>query len=226
MHKIELIVFDMAGTTINEDNIVYKTLQKTISDCGYKVSLATVLEIGAGKEKFNAIKDIIFNLVDINKIELLTEIIFEKFKKELEMTYALAKVSVFDGVEELFNELRKKGIKIALNTGYDFRTATSLLEKIDWKRGVNYDVLITATDVEKNRPNPDMILKAMSILDIKSALAVMKVGDSSIDILEGKNANCGVTIGVTTGAHTRSQLEEADPTYVIESILKIQEIID
>ena len=29
---IKLVVFDMAGTTINEDNVVYKTLQKAVNN--------------------------------------------------------------------------------------------------------------------------------------------------------------------------------------------------
>lgn len=31
MSKIQLAVFDMAGTTVNEDNVVYKTVQKVLS---------------------------------------------------------------------------------------------------------------------------------------------------------------------------------------------------
>ena len=43
MHTIKLAVFDMAGTTVNENNIVYKTVQKVINDLGYEVSLDQVL---------------------------------------------------------------------------------------------------------------------------------------------------------------------------------------
>ncbi|RZJ82932.1 MAG: HAD family hydrolase, partial [Chryseobacterium sp.] len=28
--NIQMVIFDMAGTTVNEDNLVYKTLQKSI----------------------------------------------------------------------------------------------------------------------------------------------------------------------------------------------------
>ena len=54
-----MIVFDMAGTTIDEDNLVYKTLHKAIAETGVVLSLEEVLSIGAGKEKLNAIKDIL-----------------------------------------------------------------------------------------------------------------------------------------------------------------------
>jgi len=32
--KTKLMVFDMAGTTVNENGIVYKTLLKTLNDYG------------------------------------------------------------------------------------------------------------------------------------------------------------------------------------------------
>jgi phosphoglycolate phosphatase-like HAD superfamily hydrolase len=47
---------------------------------------------------------------------------------------------------------------------------------------------------------------------------VIKVGDSKIDIEEGKNANCLFTIGVTTGAQTRQQLLEANPDYIMDDL--------
>ena len=56
--KVEMVVFDMAGTTIDEDNIVYKTLQKSINQFGIEVTLDHVLAIGAGQEKLNAINQL------------------------------------------------------------------------------------------------------------------------------------------------------------------------
>ena len=55
---IKLVVFDMAGTTVDEQNVVYKTLQKAINHGGIPVTLEDVLETGAGKEKKAAIIDI------------------------------------------------------------------------------------------------------------------------------------------------------------------------
>ena len=57
--KIELVVFDMAGTTVNEDNVVYKTVQQVINEEGFNISLADVLEHAAGKEKHQAITDVL-----------------------------------------------------------------------------------------------------------------------------------------------------------------------
>ena len=87
------------------------------------------------------------------------------------------------------------------------------------------EVVVTASDVKKNRPNPDMILYAMDRLNIHNADAIIKVGDSTIDIEEGRNAGCKYNIGVTTGAHTKEQLKTANPNFIFDNIYDLMLII-
>lgn len=224
MHNIELVVFDMAGTTVNEDNVVYKTLQKAINNTGRNLTLDFVLKHGAGKEKYQAIKDILKE-EDGHHHDDKATVLFENFKTLLKKAYEDLEVTTYTGVEDLIDFLKKENIKIALNTGYDKNTAQFLIDKMKWKLGVQFDALVTADDVKKGRPNPDMIFEAMKILQIDSPEKVIKAGDSIIDIEEGKNANCGMTIGVTTGAHTRKQLASASPTYVLDALLELKDIL-
>ncbi|MEH6679829.1 MAG: phosphonatase-like hydrolase [Sediminicola sp.] len=221
---IELAVFDMAGTTVDEKNVVYKTLQKAINEKGYGLSLDFVLEHGAGKEKHQAIKDILERHTGKSDPELAGTI-FTEFQGMLKQAYAELSVGTYVGVEDLMDALRMGGVKIALNTGYDTKTAQLLLDRMKWTIGLQYDALITADDVEKGRPAPDMILKAMEILQINDPSKVLKVGDSIIDIEEGKNLPCGMTVGVTTGAHTRKQLASAGPTFVLDSLWSLRDIL-
>ena len=92
-------------------------------------------------------------------------------------------------------------------------------------RGREYDALITADDVKNGRPAPDMIQKAMELFGITDASEVVKIGDSIIDIEEGTAANRGITIGITTGAHTKEQLISATPTYVFSNLTELLEIV-
>lgn len=223
MHNIQLVVFDMAGTVVNEDNVVYKTLQKAINQQGLDLTLDFVLEHGAGKEKHQAIKDI---LAHVDSGEIDSQTVYENFKVLLDKAYDSLTVTSFEGVVSLLKELRLKNIKIALNTGYTTPVAERLLEKMNWVKGDHYDALITADDVLFGRPNPDMIFEAMEVLNILEPGKVLKAGDSIIDIQEGKNAHCGITVGVTTGAHTREQLESAQPNYVLDSLSEISEYLN
>lgn len=223
--RIELVVFDMAGTTVDEGNVVYKTVQKVINEEGFTVSLEDVLKHGAGKEKYQAITDILATCTSITNVKSVVEKAFANFKIALEKAYNELDVKTFEGTEELFKDLQANHIKVVLNTGYDSSTANKLLDKLGWKVGVTIDALVTADDVKNGRPEGDMILKAMELMGVNDSLKVLKVGDSAIDIEEGKSAHCGMTAGVLTGAQTREQIQEAAPTYIVESLKELRVIL-
>lgn len=222
MKEIKLVVFDMAGTTVNEDNVVYKTLARALQGSGVEVSLEKVLEIGAGKEKFQAIVDI---LEALGNRDGDPKAIFKDFQGLLVEAYAQLEVVPYEGVEELFQRLRSHGVRVVLNTGYDRVTAQSLLDKLGWKTQVHIDALITADDVRTSRPSPEMIHRAMELYRIQDPSLVLKAGDSAIDIQEGKNANCGVTVGVLTGAQTREQLASAGPTVILGALHELGDLM-
>ena len=221
---IKMVVFDMAGTTVNENMVVYKTLQKAIHEAGYDFTMEQVLAEGAGKEKMDAIKSIL-QVYAGKQDEALTDNIYKNFIVLLEAAYDTLEVLPQDNAAELFQALKQRKILVVLNTGYNEKTAMSLVAKIGWKKGVEFDGLVTATDVAHSRPAPDMILLAMKQFGIKDAREVVKVGDSIIDIEEGRNAGCGLSIGITTGAHTMEQLQSANPDYVIDNLIELLPLV-
>lgn len=223
---IKMVVFDMAGTTVNENNIVYKTLRNAINSIGgYQLSLDEVLEHGAGKEKLQAIRSILKNSLNIED-EQLAERMFDLFLEQLKHAYEVENVYPNANANELFRILKDKDVLRVLNTGYDKKTAESLLAKLNWAVGKDIDALITASDVPRNRPYPDMINLAMEKFGIKDPSSVAKIGDSAIDIQEGQNAKCALSIGITTGAHNSVQLKSVDPDYIIEDLLELVSIIE
>jgi phosphonatase-like hydrolase len=225
MAKIKLVVFDMAGTVVDENNVVYKTLQKAISEKVVEVSLEWVLALGAGKEKKQAITDILAEFAP-GADEVKVEEAYQHFAKLLDDAYSDLDVKPQPGTLEIFEWLSEKGIKSALNTGYSRAVAEGLISKLGWQQGKDFDLLVTASEVSKARPAPDMIFLAKEKLGIASDNQIAKIGDSIIDIEEGKNANCGLTIGITTGAHTRSQLLTANPDHIINNLEELKSLID
>lgn len=221
---IKMIVFDMAGTTVNENMVVYKTLQKAINEAGFNFTMDQVLAEGAGKEKLDAIKSILQLSAGKEKDGLINDI-YRHFIVLLEKAYDTQDILPQNNAEELFRTLKQRGILIVLNTGYNEKTATQLIAKIGWKKGEEFDGLVTATDVQHSRPAPDMIWLAMKQFAVNDAREVAKVGDSIIDIEEGTNAGCSLNIGITTGAHTRQQLQSANPDYIIDDLLELLPLI-
>ncbi len=115
--------------------------------------------------------------------------------------------------------------QVALNTGYRRPIAEGLLRQLDWLDHPAIDLVLTADDVERSRPHPDMIFLAMQKLGIPDARQVGKIGDSVADIEEGLNAGCGLAAGITTGAQTAEQLWEAKPTHVFNSLEEVYKFV-
>ncbi|TWR29610.1 phosphonatase-like hydrolase [Mucilaginibacter pallidiroseus] len=220
---IKMVVFDMAGTTIDEQNIVYKTLHKAILNAGYSVSLNDVLEVGAGMEKLQAIKSILLKKADVTD-EQVALTIFADFATGLDHAYSNSEIAPQPGALATFTALKQKGIAVVLNTGYSGRVAKTIVDKLGWQKGREYDELITASDVSNGRPAPDMILMAANKFNVEP-IQIVKVGDSVIDIEEGKNAGCAMSIGITTGAHTFDQLQAANPDHIINNLQELLELI-
>ena len=221
---IELLVLDMAGTTVDEDTVVYKTVRAAINAAGHQFSQQQVQAAGAGKEKSQAIRDVMALGGNVPADEEVATI-FADFKLRLAAAYESLDVREQPGASEVFAKLRQQGVKVVLNTGYDRATAEQLIAKIGWVVGQDIDGLVTASDVGNGRPAPDMIHLAMQQTSIASGENVAKIGDSAIDIEEGKNAGCGMTLGVTTGAQTREQLTAAGPTHIVDSLAEMCDLI-
>ncbi|WP_419869371.1 phosphonatase-like hydrolase [Chryseobacterium sp. CT-SW4] len=222
MKNIELLVLDMAGTTVDEDNVVYKTLTQAVNDAGYTVSLEKVLTECAGKEKYEAISDLL-HTIGGNRED--AQSIFENFSEQLKNAYINLNVKPINGVEEFLLNTRARNKKIVLNTGYNSAIALQLLEKLGWRENLHYDALITADDVSESRPSPEMIQFAMKKFNINDPQLVLKAGDSVIDIEEGKNAGCGITIAVLSGAQSHTELEKANPDYILNTLSEAGNII-
>lgn len=221
---IRLVVFDMAGTTIDEDNVVYKTVREAVNAAGYEFTQTQVQEAGAGKEKSQAIRDVLALDGNSHSDDEVMQI-FADFQQRLATAYDALEVREQPGASEVFAALREQGIAVVLNTGYDRATAERLLVKAGWIVGEHIDGLVTADDVEVGRPGPDMIHLAMKLTGVEAGNSVAKIGDSVIDIEEGKNAGCGLTFGVTTGAQTEAQLRTAHPSHVVDSLREMFDLI-
>ena len=207
-----------------EAKIVYKTLHRCINESGIPVSYEKVIEIGAGKEKSQAVRDIL-SQYSLDSSLHIQGAIYNFFLQELSNKYSSLEVKPMLGAEEVFMKLRTLKIFIAFNTGYNRTTTEQLIAKLNWKKQVHYDLIITSSEVARSRPAPDMIWRAMELLGIQSADKVIKVGDSCTDIIEGKNAGCRFSIGITTGAQTHDELLTSSPDFVIDQLNELLPII-
>ena len=126
----------------------------------------------------------------------------------------------------VFQALQEKNIKVALNTGFTRAITDTILKRLGWIDNPLIDTTICSDEVPEGRPYPFMIQNIMQQLLIENAADVIKVGDTEVDIKEGRNAGCGLVVAVTTGAYLREQLNQHHPDYIINSLNELLPIID
>ncbi len=71
-----------------------------------------------------------------------------------------------------------------------------------------------------------MIQKLMNDAGITTASSVIKVGDTEVDVNEGRNARCLYSIAVTTGAFTREQILAYSPDFILDDVMALIPILE
>jgi phosphonatase-like hydrolase len=127
--------------------------------------------------------------------------------------------------EEVFAQLKQRGIRIALNTGFSRKIADKIVDRFQWKEKGLIDDLIGSDEVEKGRPYPYMINKLMQRAGVADPSEVAKVGDTTVDIEEGKNAGCLYVVAMASGAGEESDLKLMRPTHLIHDLSEIPNIL-
>ncbi len=221
---IKMVVFDMAGTTIHENNVVYHTLKNTLDEFGFPLSIEKVLSIAGGKEKKTAILDLIKSTGSKPVTDKKLETIYDRFIGNLNQSYDKMEISPASGLDKVFEFLKENKISIVLNTGYNTFIANKLLKRVQLSEILDFDLLVTADMVNRARPYPDMINYALEFFQIH-ATSCIKVGDSTVDIQEGINAGCRYSIGITTGAQNFYELSTVEPSFIIDELTELIPII-
>jgi len=216
---IELVVFDMAGTTVDEGMTVYETLAFALREYGQQIDMHSKdFEMWHGANKIEAIRHF---LTKAGRSEDEVQSCFKLFLSTLEASYfgPNSTVKEIKGAKELFGKLRQKGIKVALNTGYPRATANALIEKVSFVGAI--DDSVVAEEVGMGRPYPYMIHHLMRRFNVLNPRKVAKVGDTVRDVEEGRYSGCGLVIGVLSGAEKQEELVAAGADLIIPSVADI-----
>ncbi|MGA0557397.1 HAD family hydrolase [Larkinella sp. VNQ87] len=237
MNTFQLVVFDMAGTTVTDQHEVEQCFAQAASQTGLIVSDERILAMQGLAKRFvfetlwqeqlgAPTPDELKNRVD-HSYQLFTEI--------LENHYRTQPVTPTEGCLETFAFLRENGIKIALTTGFYRRVTDIILEKLGWLNGLDENYLgndqttiqlsIASDEVEKGRPHPLMIHKAMRILNVTDPKRVVNIGDTPSDLLSGQAADVGLNLGVVNGTHTLAQLASYPHDRLLASLRELPAVL-
>ncbi|GGB07429.1 HAD family hydrolase [Puia dinghuensis] len=228
MSSIQLVVFDIAGTTVQDSGSVAEAFISAFRDFGFEIPQAEVKKV-MGFRKIDAIALLLETFAPAKKDDdILIDRIHTRFIDTMIAFYRDDEdLAPFPYAEQVFSALKQQGIKVALNTGFTRSITDTILHRLRWDdRSSLIDMVICSDEVSHGRPYADMIETLINVLGVSSPSNVLKIGDTEVDVEEGRNASCGKVVSVTTGAYTREQLEPYHPDFIIDDLRELLPIIE
>jgi phosphonatase-like hydrolase len=214
---IELIVCDMAGTTVYDGDAVNVSFRGALAAAGVDADPALVDTV-MGLAKPEAIRILLTKSGRSASDDQISPIHDDFVRRMLHYYATDPTVREIPGASGALAELRSAGVKVALNTGFSRPIVTTLLDRLGWRVPDTIDAVVCSNEVPHGRPAPDMIRALMKQLGLTDSRKIAKVGDTWADLDEGANAGCGINLGVTTGSFTREQLQTRPHTAILDSI--------
>jgi AHBA synthesis associated protein len=196
------VVFDLDGVIVNSFEVMRQAF-----------SVAYAEAVGAGEPPFAEYNTHLGRYFpDIMRIMGLPLAMEEPFVRE---SYRLAHlVPVHDGVRGLLGELRARGHRTAVATGKSGARARSLLDQLGLLP--EFDVVIGSDEVARPKPAPDIVRRALDVLEMPVGRAMM-IGDAVTDLQSAQAAGVTAVAALWGIEGDRDALLAAGPDVVLEA---------
>mgnify|MGYP006189600709 FL=1 len=227
MRNYSLVVFDIAGTTVRDKGNIAEAFIDAMKEYGFTIPAEEVNKV-MGWRKKDAIRLLLdkFNTVIDENTDVLIEQIHDAFIRKMISFYESDEdLQALNHAEEVFATLKRHKIKVALNTGFTRAITDVILKRLNWTTDNLLDYTIASDEVPEGRPHSYMIRELMQRSGVEDSEEVVKVGDTEVDVQEGRNAGCGLVVSITTGAYKREQLSQYNPDYIIDGLEQLPALI-
>ena len=146
MSEPRLVVFDMAGTTVEDDGQVSAAFTVALAAHGISVTPEQINRVRGASKRQAVLRFVPEGPTQSDDARA----IYARFRQELAHRYATGGVRAIAGAADAFQDLRHRGIKVALTTGFDRDTTTLLLSSLGWLADT-VDTIVCGDDVAQGR---------------------------------------------------------------------------
>lgn len=220
---VKAVIFDFDGVISDSEPCHFAASNKALEQFGIQLTKEQYYTDYLGftdyelfesvGEKFNTD----FNKTQIEKLVEQKAIFFEQVIRQAD--------HLIEGIPQLIQMLKNSGIKVGIYSGALQGDIELMLEDSGFENC--FDVIVSADDVEKGKPDPEGYLKALGkINEISNAQILPKecvvIEDSHWGIVAAKKA--GMRVIAVTNSYPADELNDAD--LIIDSVseLKINDL--
>ena len=214
MTDVELICFDMAGTTVLDNGLVLDAFRRTIED------------LNISPDDAESAEAYVIETMGQSKIEVFTALFGDRatlaneaFERNFVESAHVYGVSEIPGARSTIVTLRDVGLQVALTTGFSPSTREALIDVLGWDD--LFEFRVSPADAGRGRPAPDMLWWCALKARITAASSLMVVGDTASDMVAGRRAGAGYCVGVLSGNDDQARLIANGAHDVIDSVVDL-----
>ncbi|MGK0204028.1 MAG: phosphonatase-like hydrolase [Planctomycetota bacterium] len=208
--RLDLFVFDLAGTTVVDDDHVLRSFLQAAS----AFDLPVTREELQSRMGWHKVKVFASLLRERGRDPEPAPAMAAQFEVEFAALAASEPLRPTLGAQETLAALEAGGVKVAFNTGFTRNTANVVLDAMGWQDRVS----VASDEVTAGRPAADLIQSAMAACQVDDPARVGVAGDTPADLLAGKAANAGMVVGLGCGTHSLDELREHPHTHLLDDL--------
>lgn len=205
--RVSTVLFDFDGTLVDSHSALMVAYEAFLSNYG----------IRGTKDEFNElIGPSLLEIVEIlrSRYRLISAAatLYEEYSALVERSYKES-VEPVDGSVELLNFLQSANVAVCIVTSAPRHFVVPFLVRRNWQHFFSF--VVTGDMVSRSKPDPEIYLKAMSLLD-HEVDSVLAIEDSTNGVLSASSAGLPV-IGVAAGNRIQ-ELYDAGAFHVSASL--------
>jgi beta-phosphoglucomutase len=217
MSMTEAVIFDWDGTLADTTKVVVQAFQGVLVEVGCVIAdrfIERLMGVGTKKTFEEALKECNIEFDDA----MLDNLVRDKIESQVEL---FEEVGLFKGATELLEELQGR-TKIALAT----MSGRKVIDRLLLEKRIEscFKVLVTADDVNKPKPDPEVFLVSAAKLGVDPKDCVV-IEDSVFGVKAAKAAKMKC-IAVPSGAYSRNELQEENPDLIVDALTEKERILN
>lgn len=211
--RYEAVVFDWDGTVMDSTHAIATAIRMASEDLGLSVptmALASwVIGLSLESALYRAVPDL-----EAEQMPLFLERYRHHFMQRD------PQIKLFDGVLDFMNELKAGEVVLTVATGKSRVGLDRVLRNVNLS---DYFAATRCADETQSKPHPLMLYELMDELSLNPE-SVLMVGDTTHDMVMARSAGIDC-LAVTYGAHDPKTLGSAEPTYMVDSVAQLRDVV-
>lgn len=205
MPRYPIVLFDLDGTLIDSIGLILDSYRHTMAAHGLPPLPDRHWTMGIGTPLRAQLAPFVTDALPLDML-IATY-------REYNLAHHDARVTAFGGIVDAVNALRAMGCRLGIVTSKNRAGAERGLALVGLAHA--FELTVAADDVERAKPDPEPVLRALEGLRAEARQAVY-VGDSVHDIHAGRAAGVA-TAAVLWAQATREELMPAAPDHWLEA---------